>query len=134
MKNNFNGIKFKKEWDGFKNGRKLITSHVDGHFTRETVLREAAKLAKTLQREGRNVHMGIAAHYESVNAWTPGLMFDVKGPIKLYHPNDSVTTEDYKDIDALYIYVIETEEKDLKQKVYTKKKETNMFLDHKKKK
>lgn len=134
MKNNFNGLKFEKSWEGFKNGRKLLLGHLDGNFTRQTVLRETEKLAKSLRKEGRNIHIGVSAHYEYPDAWTPALMFDVKGPIRFYHPDDSDTTREFADIDALYFYIIETEEKDLKQKVYTKKKETNMFLDHKKKK
>ena len=134
MQKSFKGLKFEKSWDGWHNGRKLLIGYLDAKFDRETVIRETAKLAKSLIREGRNIHMGVSAHYENPDAWTPGLMFDVKKSVQFYHPDESDTTMEYENIDALYFYIIETQETELKQKVYTRRKEQNMFSEHNKKK
>jgi hypothetical protein len=131
--NDFSKIKFERSPAEFKDGRKMVTAHLKGNFTRGRVLVEMQSFADAFNAKGRNYYMGMSAHYEYPNDWTPALYRHVGSKQVLYNPTDSPTTEGYKDIDGLYLYIIEMPaDKPLHQKMHKKKSEKSMFAKYKK--
>jgi hypothetical protein len=131
--NDFSKIKFERSPAEFKDGRKLVTAHLAGKFTRDKILAEMQSMANAFHAKKKNYYMGMSVHYEDPNDWTPALYKHVDSKQILYNPTDSATTAGYKDIDGLYLYIIEMpDEKPLHQKMHKKKSEKSMFVKYKK--
>jgi len=116
-------LNFESNKATFNGKKKILTAMIEGKFTRHGILEKLNSLAQGLQKEGRNASLGVAVHYDYPNAWTPAILKPCNKAQVLYNPTDSPTTNEYKDIDALYFYIIEMADgSDLEQKMHKKKK------------
>jgi len=124
MKNKFEDLKFHKINAEFKDNRKMVAGFVKGSFTREEVYEKLQELADGMKKSGRNAYIAVTLHYADPNAWLPAIYTHVSQPVQIFNPNDSDTTNTFKDISAMYFYIIEKPEGEvLTQKMHTVKKD-----------
>jgi hypothetical protein len=133
----FEKMKFRKLEAKFTDNRELYTAYIEGKFTRKDVLEKLETLAKIFRENGKNVYLGVSAHYAYPQDWLPAIYKSVYKNQVLFNPTDSPTTTEYKDINGLYFYVVEMpDETILTQKMHKLQKSNtnveNMFTKHKK--
>lgn len=130
VKQDLTDLKFRKSDMQFKDNRTMLTTMIEGKFTRKLILSKMKSLSDGLKENGKtNAYIGVSAHYKNVNDWTPALFSSIKNKPILYNPTDSPTTAEYKDIDGLMFYIIDMPEgTPLNQKMHKQKKTQNMFI------
>jgi hypothetical protein len=103
----FKDLTFEKNDLQFNDHRKQLMGYIEGSFTRAEIVSKLQELSDGLKAKGRNGYIGVSIHYGYPDAWLPCIYTKYGDNVKIFDPEDSDTTEGYKDIDALCFMIIE---------------------------
>jgi len=133
--NNLSKLEFSKVNAEFKNGQQMFVSRFKGKLKRADIINKLNEMAKDLNKKGVNAYLGASAYYDTPSAFLPTLYRHCSKPQTLFNPNDSDTTNGYKNITgAMFHVIVLPQNKQLEQKMHTvKKADTHSFFDQHKK-